>query len=73
MGYSATEIDPQARGVSWLRAEDGVPRRVKTAYLTDEQIIELAAWAAQSRSTHPALGRAPGSNVVQLHRPEDAA
>src|SRR5215472_3490006 len=24
-GYSATEIDPQARGVSWLRAEDGIP------------------------------------------------
>ena len=35
MGYSATEIDPQARGVSWLRAEDGIPRRVKAAYLTD--------------------------------------
>ena len=34
-GYSATEIDPQARGVSWLRAEDGIPRRVKSAYLTD--------------------------------------
>ena len=33
-GYSATEIDPQARGVSWLRAEDGIPRRVKAAYLT---------------------------------------
>ena len=24
-GYCATEIDPQARGVSWLRAEDGIP------------------------------------------------
>ena len=37
-----TDIDPQARGVSWLRAEDGIPRRVKAAYLTDEQIINLA-------------------------------
>ena len=53
-GYSATEIDPQARGVSWLRAEDGIPRRVKAAYLTDEQIIDLAAWAAQARATHHA-------------------
>ena len=34
-GYSATEIDPQARGVGWLRAEDGIPRRIKAAYLTD--------------------------------------
>ena len=53
-GYSATEIDPQARGVSWLRAEDGIPRRVKAAYLTDEEIIYLADWAAQARATHHA-------------------
>ena len=53
-GYSATEIDPQARGVSWLRAEDGIPRRVKSAYLTDQQIIDLASWAAQARATHHA-------------------
>ena len=32
-GYTAEEIDPKARGVSWLRAEDGIPRRVKAAYL----------------------------------------
>ena len=44
-GYTATEIDPQARGVSWLRAEDGIPRRVKAAYLTDQQIIDLTAVA----------------------------
>ena len=54
MGYTATEIDPQARGVSWLRAEDGIPRRVKAAYLTDEEIIHLAGWAAQARATHHA-------------------
>jgi DNA segregation ATPase FtsK/SpoIIIE, S-DNA-T family len=57
MGYSATEIDPQSRGVSWLRAEDGIPRRVKAAYLTDAEIIELAAWAAQARSIHHAGDR----------------
>lgn len=54
MGYSATEIDPKARGVGWLRAEDGIPRRVKAAYLTDEEIIHLAGWAAQARATHHA-------------------
>jgi S-DNA-T family DNA segregation ATPase FtsK/SpoIIIE len=49
MGYCATEIDPQARGVSWLRAEDGIPQRVKSAYLSDEDIIGLADHAAQLR------------------------
>jgi S-DNA-T family DNA segregation ATPase FtsK/SpoIIIE len=49
MGYCATEIDPQARGVSWLRAEDGIPQRVKSAYLSDEDIIALADHAAQLR------------------------
>ena len=68
MGYSATEIDPQARGVGWLRAEDGIPRRVKAAYLTDEDIIDLAAWAAQARATHHA-GDPPGQaggTVIRL-------
>jgi S-DNA-T family DNA segregation ATPase FtsK/SpoIIIE len=73
-GYSATEIDPQARGVSWLRAEDGIPRRVKAAYLSDEEIIHLAAWAAQARATHPATEQVPDADtVVPLRRDGDAA
>jgi hypothetical protein len=61
---------PQARGVSWLRAEDGVPRRVKAAYLTDEQIIDLAGWAAQARATHhhTAPAAQADGNVVRLRR-----
>jgi S-DNA-T family DNA segregation ATPase FtsK/SpoIIIE len=51
-GYSATEIDPQARGVSWLRAEDGIPQRVKSAYLSDDDIITLAGHAARLRDRH---------------------
>ncbi len=73
-GYSATEIDPQARGVSWLRAEDGIPRRVKAAYLTDDQIIHLAAWAAQARAIHHADDHQDSSpNVIRLRREGDAA
>ena len=73
-GYSATEIDPQARGVSWLRAEDGIPRRVKAAYLTDDQIIHLAAHAAQTRATHNGHDRQPaGPNVIRLRPEGDAA
>ena len=68
-GYTATEIDPQARGVGWLRAEDGIPRRVKAAYLTDQQIIDLAAWATQARAVHHADQADAGSgNVVELRR-----
>jgi S-DNA-T family DNA segregation ATPase FtsK/SpoIIIE len=48
-GYTAAAIDPKARGVSWLLAETGIPRRVKTAFLTDDQIRYLAALAAQLR------------------------
>ncbi len=40
--------------MGWLRAEDGIPRRIKAAYLTDQQIIDLAAWAAQARAVHHA-------------------
>jgi DNA segregation ATPase FtsK/SpoIIIE, S-DNA-T family len=60
-GYSATEIDPQARGVSWLRAEDGIPQRVKSAYLSDEDIIALADQAARLRQ---AQGRSRTLTVV---------
>ena len=68
-GFSATEIDPQARGVGWLSAEDGIPRRIKAAYLTDQQIIDLAAWAAQARAIHHAnAAPATGGNVVELRR-----
>jgi hypothetical protein len=60
--------------VPWLRAEDGIPRRVKAAYLTDEEIIYLADWAAQARSTHHAGDHADDARkVVQLLREDDAA
>jgi DNA segregation ATPase FtsK/SpoIIIE, S-DNA-T family len=72
-GYSATEIDPQARGVSWLRAEDGIPRRVKAAYLSDDEIIHMASWAAQARAHHHSPEQATGPNVIELRRKGDAA
>jgi S-DNA-T family DNA segregation ATPase FtsK/SpoIIIE len=75
MGYSATEIDPKARGVGWLRAEDGIPRRVKAAYLTDDDIIDLAAWAAQARAHCHADNKDTdaGGTVIRLHGKDDAA
>ena len=70
-GYTAEEIDPQARGVSWLRAEDGVPRRIKAAYLTDDHIIQLAAQAAELRAAAKPADTQSG-NAIPL-REGDAA
>ena len=44
-GYNATDITPEQRGVGWLLAEGGIPRRFKAAYLTDGEIRRLVARA----------------------------
>ena len=49
-GYTAADIDPTSRGVGWLIAEGGIPRRMKAAYLPDEQAARLAEHAAWLRS-----------------------
>ena len=54
-GYTAADIDPTTRGVGWLIAEGGIPRRMKAAYLSDEQATRLAEHAARLR-TRAALG-----------------
>ncbi len=69
-GYTAEDIDPQSRGVSWLRAEDGIPRRVKAAYLSDDDIIALADVAAAMRAQQPATSST--GKVIAL-REGDAA
>jgi len=55
-GYTAADIDPTTRGVGWLIAEGGIPRRIKTAYLTDKQVTSLAERAAKLRTEHGAPG-----------------
>lgn len=49
-GYSATDIDPTTRGMGWLLAEGGIPRRMRAAYLDDDQVRELAVTAARRRA-----------------------
>jgi S-DNA-T family DNA segregation ATPase FtsK/SpoIIIE len=49
-GYSAADIDPAARGVGWLIAEGGIPRGMRAAFLTDEQVRRLAVIAAGRRA-----------------------
>ena len=42
-------VDPAARGVGWIIAEGGVPRRVKSAFLSDTDAADLAAYAVMLR------------------------
>jgi phosphoglycolate phosphatase-like HAD superfamily hydrolase len=49
-GYSASTIDPSQRGVGYLLAEGGIPKRFRAAYLTDEDIAVLAHRAEVLRS-----------------------
>lgn len=49
-GYSATDIDLEARGVGWLLAEGSMPKRIKAAHLSDGEIKALAAHAAHLRA-----------------------
>ena len=55
-GYTAADIDPATRGVGWLIAEGGIPRRIKTGYLTDAQVSRLAERAAKLRAEHGGPG-----------------
>jgi len=50
-GFSATSIPPTNPGVALLLAEGGIPRLVKSAYLTDDEIKAIVAYAAWMRDT----------------------
>lgn len=49
-GFDASHIAPEERGVALLLAEGGIPRRMKTAYLTDAHIHSLVEYARQIRT-----------------------
>ena len=48
-GYSAASIDPGLRGVGYVLAEGGVPVKFKAAFLSDEELRQLAIEAAEIR------------------------
>jgi len=48
-GYNANTIAPTNPGEAFLIAEGGLPRRIKTAYLSDEQLYAIADYAAWIR------------------------
>lgn len=48
-GHSAADIAPENQGECLLLTEGGIPRRVKVAYLTDNDIKTIAAHATWTR------------------------
>ena len=49
-GYSAARIAPDQRGVGFLLAEDGLPRRIRAGYLDDAAVDALATRARALRT-----------------------
>ncbi len=60
-GYNANDIPPTNAGEAYLLAEGGIPRRIKAAYLTDEQIYAIADHAAWLR--RPTRLTVPGLSI----------
>ena len=48
-GYTSAAVAPEDKGIGFLLAEGGIPRRIKAAYLSDEQVYALADSAALRR------------------------
>ena len=48
-GYTSASVAPETKGVGFLLAEGGIPRRIKAAYLSDEQVYALADTATLRR------------------------
>jgi hypothetical protein len=49
-GFSAATIDDRTPGVGFLLAEGGQPRRVRSFYLSDNEITSIAARGAVLRA-----------------------
>jgi S-DNA-T family DNA segregation ATPase FtsK/SpoIIIE len=62
LGYTATDIDPDNRGAAWLLADGGIPKRIKAAYLCDDDIYAIADYAAWLR--HPAGTTTPAPSTT---------
>jgi S-DNA-T family DNA segregation ATPase FtsK/SpoIIIE len=50
-GYSSNTVDPNNQGCGYLIAEGGIPAMVKAAYMSNDDIIRVADYAAWARRT----------------------
>jgi S-DNA-T family DNA segregation ATPase FtsK/SpoIIIE len=49
-GYDAFQLDPDAAGVGYLLAHGGAPSRMKSAYLSDDDIASIVCASLHLRS-----------------------
>jgi FtsK/SpoIIIE family len=52
-GFTASEIDPQQRGVGLLLHEGGIPIRLRSYWLDDKVLFELSGRAGRNRPHNP--------------------
>ncbi|MEV6601971.1 FtsK/SpoIIIE domain-containing protein [Actinoplanes sp. NPDC051346] len=50
-GYSSNTVDPNNQGCGYLIAEGGIPTLIKAAYMSNDDIIRVADYAAWTRRT----------------------
>lgn len=50
-GYNAMDLDAKKPGEGFLLAENGTPQKIRCAYLSDEDVARVSAYAAQLRSS----------------------
>jgi hypothetical protein len=64
-GYSAASVDPAARGVGLLLQEGGVPVRLRSCWLDDLDLANLARRAEGLRATSRSSTTAPTLRLVE--------
>ena len=72
-GYTSASVAPEAKGIGFLLAEGGIPRRVKAAYLADEQVYALADTAAMRRLAAGLSAHTPTTDNDQAAQPGAAS
>ncbi|RZT84609.1 S-DNA-T family DNA segregation ATPase FtsK/SpoIIIE [Pseudonocardia sediminis] len=72
-GYTAGSVAPEAKGIGFLLAEGGIPRRVKAAYLSDDEVYALADRAALRRLAAGLSTHAPAADAGPAGQPGGAS
>jgi len=72
-GWTANSISPNNPGVGLLIGEGGTPQLVKAAYLSDEQIIRIAGYAAALRRATGRTTPPASADAASAVTPESAA
>lgn len=71
-GFDAATISPDNPGVGWLLAEGGVPRLMKSPWMTDSQIEAVVDYAAWTRRTNTIPDRTELGTVLPIAAKEVA-